>query len=218
MLVTEDAGFPCRYILLSGWRGTPRGLPAAKQTLQNLGLTFRNIHSTGLHMPSDQWLTPSLKSSDLTWEMPPWPCSRTFCFILPLTVCIYYLQVSPEIANKWSDLCLCTDLLPVTLHYCRKLRCPSRMLGQVEGLVHTTKGVISWLSHTEWKSQEQDSGLPSRLTGLVISNIRALNHYCRGYSEMQCHYPITLSVLGYRFPPGAWKVTLLLHTARCNGR
>lgn len=189
MLVTEDAGFPCRYILLSGWRGKPHGLPAAKQTPQNLGLTFRNTHATGLHMPSDQWLIPSLKSSDLASEMPPWPCSRTFCFILPLTACIYYLQVSPVIVNKWNDLCLCTDLLPVTLHYCRKLSCPSRILGRVEGLVHTTEGVISWLSHTEWKSQEQDSGLPSRLTGLVISNIQAPNHYCRGYSSP--HYTVS---------------------------
>lgn len=42
--------------------------------------------------------------------------------------------------------------------------------------------------------------------GLVISNIRAPNYYCRDYSKRQCHYPITLSVLGHRFPlgPGTW--------------
>lgn len=164
MLVTEDAGFLCRYILLSGLWGKPHGLSADRQTPQSLGLTFRNIHSTGLHMPWDKWLTPSLKPRGLASEMPPWPYSRTFWFILPLTVCIYYLQVFPAIVNKWNDLCLCTDLLPVALHYCRKLSCPTRILVPVEGLVYATEGVISRLSHREWKSQEQDSGLPPRLT------------------------------------------------------
>lgn len=154
MLVTEDAGFLCRYILLSGLWGKLRGLSADRQRPQSLGLTFRNIHSTGSHVPSDKWLTPSLKPSGLASEMTPWPCSRTFCFILPLTVWIYYLQVSPTIVNKGNDLCLCTDLLPVTIHYCCKLSCPTRILGPVEGLVHTTEGVISRLSHREWKSQE----------------------------------------------------------------
>lgn len=129
MLVTEDTGFLCRYILLSGLWGKPHGLSTDRQTPQSLGLTFRNIHSTASHMPSDKWLTPSFKPSGLFSEMPPWPCSRTFCFILQLTVCIYYLQVSPAIVNKGNDLCLCTDLLPVTIHYCRKLSCPTRILG-----------------------------------------------------------------------------------------
>lgn len=121
--------------------------------------------------------------------MPPWLYCRTFCFVLPLTVSAFYLQVSCAIVNKWNDLCLLRHILPVSLQCCSKLSYSPRILGPVEHLVHMTEGVISWLSQREWMSQQQGCGCLDSL-GLVTRNIRALNYYGRSCSQRQRHYPL----------------------------